>query len=45
MTTVNNYIFIVDEDENECAIYGDNNDVTWTEIKTKYDELKGANGG
>ena len=37
--------WIVDEDENECAIYGDNNDVTWTEIKTKYDELKAANGG
>ena len=37
--------WIVDETETECAIYGDNNDVTWTEIKTKYDELKGANGG
>ena len=37
--------WIVDEDKNQCAIYGDNNDVTWTEIKTKYDELKGANGG
>ena len=37
--------WIVDETETECAIYGDNNDVTWAEIKTKYDELKGANGG
>ena len=32
--------WIVDETETECAIYGDNNDVTWAEIKTKYDELK-----
>ena len=32
--------WIVSENENESAIYGDNNDVTWTQIKTKYDELK-----
>ena len=32
--------WIVSENENESAIYGDNNDVTWKQIKTKYDELK-----
>tara|TARA_R100001460_G_scaffold730_2_gene3311 strand:- start:204 stop:419 length:216 start_codon:yes stop_codon:yes gene_type:complete len=32
--------WIVSENANESAIYGDNNDVTWKQIKTKYDELK-----
>jgi coenzyme F420-reducing hydrogenase gamma subunit len=40
-----NVKWIVGEDSAERAIYGDNSEVTWSQIKTKYDELKAANGG
>lgn len=36
-----NIKWIVSEDANGSAIYGDNSEVTWAEIKAKFDELKG----